>query len=51
MEVNGRPCYCPPESRANEKPVVAPESMGETPMLPVIAEVGSVEMPLFARIT
>jgi hypothetical protein len=31
------------------KPVMAPEAMGETAMLPVIAELGTVEMPLFAR--
>jgi hypothetical protein len=40
----------PEESRVNEKPVLASASMGETPMSPVIAEVGTVEMPLFARI-
>jgi hypothetical protein len=31
------------------KPVMAPEAMGETPMLPVITEVDTVEMPVFAR--
>jgi hypothetical protein len=37
------------ESIVKEKPVMAPEAMGETAMSPVISEVGTVEMPLFAR--
>ncbi len=40
---------CVEESRVKSKPVMAPEAMGETPMLPVTTEVGTVEMPLFAR--
>jgi hypothetical protein len=40
---------CVEESIDKEKPVMAPEAMGETAMLPVIAEFGTVEMPLFAR--
>jgi hypothetical protein len=32
-----------------EKPVMAVESIGETPMSPMIWEVGTVEIPLFAR--
>jgi hypothetical protein len=41
---------CVVESKTNEKPVIAVAAMGETPILPVIAEVGTVEMPVFARI-
>jgi hypothetical protein len=40
---------CPEESNAKVKPVIDPESIGETTLSPVIAEVGTVEMPLFAR--
>jgi hypothetical protein len=34
-----------------EKPVIAAAVMGETPMLPVIFEMGVVEIPVFVRIT
>jgi hypothetical protein len=33
-----------------EKPVMAVPAIGETAILPVIAESGTVEIPLFARI-
>jgi len=35
----------------SENPVAAVESMGLTPMLPTIADVGTVSMPDFARMT
>ena len=38
-------------SMDKEKPVIAVAAMGETPMLPVIVELGSVEIPAFVRIT
>jgi hypothetical protein len=40
---------CVEESRVKEKPVMAVEAMGETAMSPVISEMGTVEMPVFAR--
>jgi hypothetical protein len=33
------------------KPVIAVEAMGETPMSPVMTELGTVEIPVFERIT
>jgi hypothetical protein len=39
----------PEESNVKVKPVMAAEAMGETAMLPVISEMGTVEMPVFAR--
>jgi hypothetical protein len=38
-------------SAISENPVMAAEAMGLTPMSPVMAEVGTVEIPLLARIT
>jgi hypothetical protein len=40
---------CVEESNVKEKPVMAPEAMGDTAMSPVISEVGTVEIPVFAR--
>jgi hypothetical protein len=40
---------CPEESSTKSKPVMAVAAVDETPMSPVIAEVGTVEMPFFAR--
>jgi hypothetical protein len=40
---------CVEESNVKAKPVRAPEAMGDTAMSPVIAELGTVEIPLFAR--
>ncbi len=40
---------CVEESRFKSKPVMADAAMGETAMLPLISEVGTVEMPVFAR--
>ena len=42
---------CPPTSRVKLKPVMAVAAMGETPISPVMTELGTVEMPDFARIT
>jgi hypothetical protein len=39
----------PDESISKPKPVMAVAAMGETPMSPVIVELGTVEIPLFAR--
>ncbi len=39
----------PEESNVKVKPVIAPEAMGETAISPVISEMGTVEMPVFAR--
>jgi hypothetical protein len=39
------------ESRAKPKPVMAVAAIGEMPMLPAIAEAGTLDMPLFARMT
>jgi hypothetical protein len=38
----------PEESIVKEKPVMAPEAMGDTAMSPVISEVWTVVMPVFA---
>jgi hypothetical protein len=37
--------------RTNENPVMAVESMGLTPISPVTTEIGTVEIPDFAKIT
>jgi hypothetical protein len=37
-------------SKAKPKPVMAVAAMGETAMLPVMADCGTVEMPVFERI-
>src|SRR4051812_23759258 len=39
------------ESAVSEKPVMKLAAAGLTPMLPVMAEVGTVEMAVFARMT
>jgi hypothetical protein len=38
------------ESAVNEKPVIDVAAAGLTPMFPVMAEVGTVEIPVFASI-
>jgi hypothetical protein len=40
----------PEESKSKLKPVIAVAAMGETPMSPVTKELGTVAIPLFARI-
>jgi hypothetical protein len=40
---------CVEESRVKSKPVMAEEAMGETAMSPVMSEIGTVEIPVFAR--
>jgi hypothetical protein len=40
---------CVEESNVKEKPVMAVDVAGATPMSPVISEVGTVEMPVSAR--
>jgi hypothetical protein len=37
------------KAKPKPKPVIAVAAMGATLMLPVIAEVGTLEMPIFAR--
>jgi hypothetical protein len=39
-----------PESKSKLKPVMPIPPMGETAMLPVMADCGTVEMPVFERI-
>jgi hypothetical protein len=39
---------CPEPSNVKEKPVIAPEAMGETAMLPIMSRMGTAEMPVFA---
>jgi hypothetical protein len=41
---------CADESKVKEKPVIAVAAMGETPILPKMLELGTVEIPVFARI-
>jgi hypothetical protein len=42
---------CPSESMVKLKPVMAVAAMGETPMSPVMEELGTVAMPVLARMT
>ncbi len=37
------------EYNVKVNPVIAPEAMGDTAMPPVISEMATVEMPVFAR--